>query len=107
MTAPTRGPSPTHHYRQRPGTHRVLTTAPKPRPRRSSDALWDACCRGDLPAEMLSTRDREDLVYALHQQGWTDVEIASHTRMTSYTVDRIRTRIGLQPNESRRSADVA
>ena len=101
MTAATRGPSPTHHYQQRPGARRVLTGTPAtPQPRRSGDALWDACCRGAMPAEALHPRDREDLVYALHERGWSDVEIAVHTRMTVYTTDRIRTRMGLAPNAS-------
>jgi hypothetical protein len=30
--------------------------------------------------------------------GWTDVQIAIHTKWTSYTVGRIRDRLGLAPN---------
>lgn len=87
--------------------HRELTAAPTPRPRRSPTELWDACSRGELPAELLPQRDREDLVWQLHELGWTDAEIATHCRMTTYTAGRILDRLGLEPNESRRSADAA
>lgn len=45
------------------------------------------------PAETLTTRERERLVGDLHALGWTDVEIAEHTRMTTYTTARIRARV--------------
>lgn len=60
--------------------------------------LWLAACRGEEPAESLTTRDREDLVYALVLRGWSDVEVAGHTRMTLYTLVRIRLRLGLFGN---------
>jgi hypothetical protein len=110
MTAATRGPSPTHHYRYRPElrTHRALAIQPRPRPQRSPESLWDACCQGVLPAELLPQRDREDLIWQLHQLGWTDTEIAVHCRMSTYTVGRICDRLGLHPNEHRRrSTDAA
>lgn len=70
-----------------------LPTAP-----RSDRELWRACCHGREPAEALDPRDREDLIAGLHGRGWTDQEIAAHTRLTCYTVARIRQRIGLLPN---------
>ncbi len=60
---------------------------------------WAHAWRGDLPAEALSTRGREELVYELHARAWTDSEIAAHTRMSTYTTARIRDRLGLTPNE--------
>lgn len=61
---------------------------------------WKQCLAGDEPAEILPARDREDLVYVLvHELGWTDREVAAHTRMTDYTTARIRERLGLKPNQ--------
>jgi hypothetical protein len=57
--------------------------------------LIDACRRGTQPAELLDPAQREHLVYDLWCDGWTDVEIATHTRMTTYTTGRIRDRLGL------------
>lgn len=45
--------------------------------------LMAACRRGELPAEALDTADREHLVYDFWAGGWSDVEIATHTRMTT------------------------
>ena len=57
--------------------------------------------RGELPAEALSnTGDREQLVHELWTAGWTDVQIASHTRWSSYTVARIRERLGHVANRT-------
>jgi hypothetical protein len=68
--------------------------------RRSEWRLWKRCWDGLEPAESLTTRDREDLVWDMvHQLGWTDREIAEHTRMTPYTVSRIRARLGLPANQ--------
>ncbi|WP_190824736.1 hypothetical protein [Saccharopolyspora pogona] len=89
-------------------THRALKDAPEQIVQPcSSVSLWSACCRGEMPAEALLRRDREDLVWQLHQRGWTDTEIATHCRMTTYTTGRILDRLGLEPNEHRRSADAA
>lgn len=66
---------------------------------RSEHQLWVKCWEGKEPAESLSTRDREDLVWHLHEQGLTDVEIGEHTRMTLYTTAYIRDRLGLKPNQ--------
>ncbi|WP_344677353.1 hypothetical protein [Saccharopolyspora taberi] len=62
---------------------------------------YRACVQGEQPAEILAPADRERLVYELHHHGWTDIEIAAHTRMTTYTVGRIRTRLGLGANHGR------
>ena len=61
----------------------------------SRGRLIDACRRGELPAELLDTSEREHLIYDLWASGWADVEIAQHTRMTTYTTGRIRGRLGL------------
>lgn len=53
---------------------------------------------GREPAEALPTHVRHRLVAQLHGAGWTDVEIAAHTRMTTYTTARIRAGLGLLPN---------
>lgn len=57
---------------------------------------------GHAPAEELSTSERERLVAELVDTGMTDVEIAEHTRMTTYTTVRIRTRIGSGLDTTRR-----
>ena len=71
-------------------------------PRRSesgrSSRHYRACLEGDAPAEVLPPNVRELLVAVLHNRGWTDLEIACHTRMTLYTTARIRSRLGLSPN---------
>ena len=61
-----------------------MLPAPQPTPpRRSARRRWAACYRGTEPAEALDARDREDLIYDLHALGWTDLQIALHTRTTS------------------------
>jgi hypothetical protein len=79
--------------------HRPAPNEEVPIVPRSRRALWLACWEGRLPAEVLDTRDREDLVWHLHQRRWTDREIAEHTCMTEYTTARIRTRLELGVNE--------
>lgn len=61
---------------------------------RSGRLLWSLCCAGKEPAEALDPRDREDLVAALVARGWSLVEIAALTRMSTYTTARIAARIG-------------
>lgn len=76
-------------------------TAPPPRPgARSPNERWRQCCAGQLPAEALSQRDREDLIAELVDHGWTDTDIAAHTRLSTYTTGRIRSRLGLEPNDA-------
>lgn len=84
--------------------HRQLAAPPTQQGSRSRRRRWIAACAGQLPAEALSTRDREDLVWQLHGLGWTDVEIAEHTSMTTYTTARIRTRLGLALNQQKEAA---
>lgn len=57
--------------------------------------LYDRCRAGLEPAELLTTAAREHLVYELWLLGWTDVEVAAYTRMSTYTAAAIRTRLGL------------
>jgi hypothetical protein len=75
-------------------------TAPQQR-RRVRRACWE----GREPAETLSPRDRDELVYDLWCAGWSDTEIAAHTRLSTYTAARIRRRLGLapQPRSERRT----
>lgn len=72
--------------------------------RTDHERLFRACLAGDLPAEELPTDLREQLVTYLHQQGWTDLEIAIHCRMSTYTTGRIRSRIGLRSNDTQKGA---
>lgn len=65
---------------------------------RTPYAKWHRCCLGEFPAEALTPGDREDLIRQLHQLGWSDVDIAIHTKQSTYTTARIRERLGLAPN---------
>lgn len=70
----------------------------KPRPDTAGVSrawLRRACLQGRMPAELLTTEDREHLVHTLWKRGWTDVEIASRTVMSTYTTARIRSRLKL------------
>lgn len=81
------------------GRRRCLPAAIKLSRPRSSQWIWEACVEGREPAESLTTKDREDLVYHLvHDLKWTDLAIAEHTRMSTPTTARIRERLGLEPN---------
>lgn len=60
--------------------------------------LYRKALHGLEPAEALPTAYRHRLVAELHRRGWTDTEIAAHTRMTTYTTTRIRAQLGLHPN---------
>lgn len=75
-------------------------TPPQPDTRGMKRAtLLSACWRGDIPAEVLDDRaDRERLISDLWLAGWTDTEMAAHTKWSTYTVARIRARIGLGPH---------
>ncbi|RJQ68099.1 hypothetical protein D5S17_32880 [Pseudonocardiaceae bacterium YIM PH 21723] len=61
---------------------------------------YNACRQGVEPAEILPPLLRQQLVQELHGAGWTDAEIAAHTRLTTYTVARIRARFA-PPNPPR------
>lgn len=70
----------------------------KPRPDAAAVSkawLGRQCLAGKLPAEVLTTEDREHLVHTLWKRGWTDAEIASYTLMSTYTTERIRSRLKL------------
>lgn len=87
-----------------------LRTAPpsRPDPRAlSRDRLMTACWRGEMPAEALETADRERLIAWLWEEGWSDVQIATHTKCSTYTVARIRDRIGLPANSMTSERDAA
>jgi len=73
---------------------------PPPRVTRAQPRRADylAARDGTLPAEALRQIDRWRLVAEFHRAGWSDREIARHTRSTEYTVDRIRKAMGLTPN---------
>lgn len=58
--------------------------------RYDSPSAYRAALSGELPAEILSPADRGALMRALVGRGWTDQQIADHTRWTLYTVRRIR-----------------
>lgn len=60
--------------------------------------LLNQCRAGELPAEVLPPDARAQLVAELHRRGWTDTEIATHTRMTTYTTARIRDALLLPSN---------
>lgn len=70
-------------------------TAPVPGRPLTDRHLFNLCVAGREPAELLDDRLREDLVHHLHCLGWTVVEIATHTRLSTYTAGRILTRLGL------------
>jgi len=56
------------------------------------------------PAEMLPPAERDRLVRILCARGWTDIHIAAHTLWSTYTVGRIRDRLGIEPNRETRVA---
>lgn len=60
--------------------------------------------RAELVAEELTTTARALVVAWLHAQGLSDTGIAEHTRMSTYTASRIRSRLGLP---ARRLSDLA
>lgn len=65
---------------------------------RGVEMLARRCRQGLEPAEALPRFARDQLVHELWCQGWTDVEIATWTRMSTYTTARIRERLGLAAN---------
>lgn len=56
------------------------------------------------PAEVLPPAERDRLMRILCGYGWTDVHIAVHTLWTTYTVVRIRERLGLIANVQKGAA---
>ncbi|MFC9874824.1 hypothetical protein [Nocardia salmonicida] len=71
------------------------------RQRVDKPAAYRAAAAGTLPAEALTPNDRRILVTELVYAGLTDLEIAIHTRWTTYTTVRIRESIYLPPNPER------
>lgn len=71
---------------------------PKLRRPLTNPDLYRACLNGHEPAEALEAADRARLVVVLNNRGWTDTEVAVHTRMSTYTATRIRRRLGLPIN---------
>jgi hypothetical protein len=74
---------------------RAVPGQPPPTAPIAYSRLLAACWNGDLPAELLQPGDRDQLIYDLWEAGWTDAEVATHTRLTTYTAARIRGRLGL------------
>ena len=54
-----------------------------------------AAAAGTLPAEALNQRERDALITHLHHLGWSDTDIAEHTRLSTYTTGRILDRLCL------------
>lgn len=79
---------------------------PDPDGRQHAQLLRD-CRLGQQPAELLHPRDRQELVYDLWLAHWTDAEIATHTRMSTYTAARIRERMGLPARPNTETQGVA
>lgn len=67
----------------------------------TEEALIHMAMEGLLIAEELPTKARERLFAELHFLGWTDLQMAEHTRTTPYTTARIRDRLGLVANRPR------
>lgn len=59
---------------------------------------------GQLPAEALCRDDGDLVLLHLHGYGWTDVQIAEHTRWSAYTVGRKRRRLHLDANRPMKEA---
>lgn len=59
---------------------------------------YSAARDGHEPAEALTPNDRDRLFLRLHALGWSDTDIAQHTKTTSYTTARLRAGLGLLPN---------
>ncbi|MCK2237727.1 MULTISPECIES: hypothetical protein [unclassified Crossiella] len=57
------------------------------------------CLRGELVGEELTPRGREILVTSLHCAGWPDPRVAEISRMSTYVVALIRTRLGLPAHQ--------
>lgn len=65
---------------------------------------YNLALAGRMAAEALEGTDRDRLLAALHARGWTDLHIAVHTLWSTYTVARIRDRMGLSPNTQKGAA---
>ena len=67
--------------------------------RPDNELLYARARAGREPAEALTTDDRARLIVELAGRGWTDVQIATHTRQTTYTTARIRERVAVACRE--------
>jgi hypothetical protein len=65
---------------------------------RNVELLLRQCRLGKEPAEALPRFARDWLVHELWSCGWTDLDISTLTRMSTYTTARIRERLGLTAN---------
>lgn len=65
---------------------------------------YTAALAGREVAEALTAPDRARLVRELHGRGWTDVQVATLTRMSTFTVAEIRVRLGLAANATTEAA---
>ena len=70
---------------------------------RNVELLLRQCRLGKEPAEALPQFARDWLVHELWSCGWTDLDIATLTRMSTYTTARIRERLGLTANKIERA----
>lgn len=61
--------------------------------------LFRACLHGQEPLESLAAAgmhsERDYLLRGWLHDGWTAVQIAQHTRTTTYTVDRLIGQLGM------------
>lgn len=62
----------------------------------TSPHLFALCRRGQVPAEELSSEDRDRLIRMLWKRCWSVSEIAAHTKLSTYTTARILDRLGLE-----------
>jgi len=69
-----------------------------PRRRLDNAGQFEGALAGKTPGEALSPYDRRVLLSVLHRRGYSDRQIADHTRWTLYTTARIREHIGLDAN---------
>jgi hypothetical protein len=84
---------------------RAVPGQPPPTAAIAYSRLLEACWKGDLPAELLRPGDRDQLIYDLWKEGWTDAQVAVHTRFSTYTAARIRSRLGLAARPLRRGRE--
>lgn len=102
MSTPTRPRHPRYVRADRRARLQHLRRVAAAQPVDRTEDHWiEMALDGLLVAEELPTKARERLFTELWAAGWTDREMAEHTRTTEYTVDRIRTRLGLLPNPAR------
>jgi hypothetical protein len=96
----SRAPEYGELYRQ---AQRYAEYRPEPR-NRSEERLLGEALAGDRPAEDLPEYLRHKTFLVLHNWGWTDMQMAEHTRTSLYTTARIRDYLGLEPNRDRHVA---